>query len=122
MLLPSPAMTYRQRAAGIVTIAVLTLSCTPLQRRATGGAVAVVGAATASAGAYMMDPCAAYDDTYERYLCRDRTRSHDDRPGGEVMAVGLGTMLIGGIIYLTGTKLPKRHPPRAWHLHGRKSR
>lgn len=111
-----------RRVLGVVMVTLVTFGCTPLQRRATGGAVAAVGAATASAGAYMMDPCAAYDDSYERYLCRDRTRSHDDRQGGQVMAVGLGTMLIGGIIYLTGTKLPKRHPPRAWHFHRRKLR
>lgn len=105
---------------GGVLIAVISSGCTPLQRRATGGAVAAVGAATASAGAFMMDPCAAYNDTYERYTCRERARAHDDRQGGQVMAIGLGTMLIGGVIYLTGTKLPKRHPPRAWHFHDRK--
>lgn len=112
----------RQRTLGVVMVALIALGCTPLQRRATGGAVAAVGAATASAGAYMMDPCAAYTDTYERYHCRERTRSNDDRQGGQVIAVGLGTMLIGGVIYLTGTQLPKRHPPRTWHFHRRDRR
>jgi hypothetical protein len=108
------------RVLGVVMVALITLGCTPLQRRSTGGAVAAVGAATASAGAYMMDPCAGYRDSYERYHCRERTRAHDDRQGGQVMAIGLGTMLIGGVIYLTGIKPPKRHPPRAWHFHPRK--
>ena len=107
---------------GVVMVTVVTFGCTPLQRRSVGGAVAVVGAATASTGAYMMDPCATYDESYERYACRERTRQHDGRQSGQVVAVGLGTMLIGGIIYLTGTKPPKRHPPRAWHLYPRKAR
>jgi hypothetical protein len=110
------------RVMGVVMLAVVAFGCTPLQRRATGGAVAAVGAATASAGAYMMDPCAAYDDTYERHLCRERSRPRYERQGGEVIAVGLGTMLIGGVIYLTGTSLPKRHPPRAWQFHRRDQR
>jgi hypothetical protein len=110
------------RVMTVVMVTLVTFGCTPLQRRATGGAVAAVGAATASAGAYMMDPCAAYKDTYERYLCRERSRPRYEHQGGEVMVVGLGTMLIGGIIYLTGTKLPKRHPPRAWHVHRRNRR
>jgi hypothetical protein len=107
------------RVTGVVALAVV-VGCTPLQRRATSGAVTVVGAATATAGAYMMDPCAAYDDSYERYACRERNRTHDARQGAQVMAVGLGTMLIGGIIYLTGAKLPKRHPPRAWQFRSRR--
>lgn len=110
------------KVVGIVMVTLVTFGCTPLQRRATGGAVAAVGAATASAGAYMLDPCAAYNDTFERHLCRERHRSNDERQGGQVMAIGLGTMLIGGVIYLTGTKLPKRHPPRAWHFQPRKVR
>lgn len=118
LLTCSPMMTHR--VVGIALVAILAFGCTPLQRRATGGAIAVVGAATASAGAYMMDPCATYDESYERYLCRDRTRHHDDRQGAQVVAVGLGTMLVGGVIYLTGAKLPKRHPPRAWHFHRRR--
>lgn len=112
----------KQNVLGVVMLAVVTLGCTPLQRRSAGSAVALVGLATASAGAHMLDPCAPYTNAYERYLCRERTRAHDDRQGVQVIAVGLGTVLLGGVIYLTGAKLPKRHPPRAWHFNRSKGR
>ena len=97
-----------------------TLGCGAVPRRAVGSGVAGLGAVTTASGMLlMMDPCT--HDEYRRGLCRDPSKPPPhEREGTQIVAVGLGTLLLGGIIYLT-TKplpLPKRgewhfnHPPR----------
>jgi hypothetical protein len=93
-----------------------TLGCGAVPRRAVGSAVAGLGAvATTSGMLLMMDPCT--HDEHRRGLCRDPSKPPPlEREGTHMAAIGLGTLLLGGIIYLTTTPLP--HPKRGqWHFH-----
>ncbi len=104
----------------LLSVAVLVMlvpaaACSSLQRQAVGGAVAGVGAATTVAGTYMLDPCSLEQERY-RVPCREQSEPRYEREGSQVVAVGLGTMLLGGIIYLTGTHPPQRPKRGEWHF------
>ena len=89
-----------RRLLGVAMLAVLAPSfgCGAVQRRTVGGAVTVLGAATTATGLLMLDPCT--NSEYHQSSCRNpATPPRYEREGAQLVAVGLGTLLLGGIIY-----------------------
>jgi hypothetical protein len=84
-----------------------------------GGGGGGVGAVVAGAGALMQPPTCRAADAYERELCHEQSERsstlRNERQSQQVALAGLGTMLIGGIIYLTGSHIARRQPG-TWHL------
>lgn len=97
------------------------LGCTPAQRRAAGGAVAGLGVATSSVGVIMLDPCPldrrdghAYPRSDDR-SCRERTTPRFADQGTHVLITGVSVLVLGGLLYLSGSQL-RRPRPRPWHF------
>lgn len=106
----------RLLSLALLVLQVPTLGCSAVPRRAVASGVLGLGAVTTAGGLpLMMDPCT--QNEYRRGLCRDPSKPPPhEREGAQIVAVGLGTLLLGGIIYLTTTPLP--HPKRGeWHFH-----
>ena len=106
-----------KRLLSVATLVVLTPSfgCGAVQRRAVGSAVAGLGAVTTATGMLMLTPQCQRD--YDRGPCRTPpSPPRYERDGAQIFAVGLGTLVLGGIIYLTGTHLPQRHQRGEWHF------
>ena len=107
-------------SVALLVMLALTVGCGAVPRRAVGSAVAGLGAVTSASGLLLMtDPCTHAE--YRRGQCRDPSKPPPhEREAAPVVAIGLGTMLLGGIIYLTTTPLPQpkrgqwhfNHPPR----------
>ena len=90
-------------------------ACSSAQRQAVGGTVMALGAATTVTGGLMLDPCEDRPRP-ERAWCRENHEPRNDQAGAQVVAAGLGTMLVGSIIYLSGTRFPNRPKPGPWHF------
>ena len=90
-------------------------ACSSVQRQAVGGTVTALGAVTTVAGGAMLDPCGA-GPANERAWCRENHQPRNEQAGNQIAAVDLGTMLVGSIIYLSGTRFPHRPKPGPWHF------
>lgn len=92
-----------------------TPACSAAQRRAVGGTVFALGAVTTVAGCgFVLDQCGSRPE-YEQEWCREHHHPPNEHEGSRVIAVGLGTVVLGGIIYLTATHL-KPAKPGSWHF------
>jgi hypothetical protein len=101
---------------GVLLLLAGTAACTPVQRRAVGGTVTGFGAATTLLGGLMLvDPCEGRAPS-EQEWCREHHDPANEHDASRVVAFGLGTMLLGGIVYLSGTRLPHPHAG-PWHFH-----
>lgn len=111
-------MPPRIQQASVAALA-LMISCTPAERRTAGEGVAVLGLATTSVGAYLIDPClVTHHDpalhTPDPCRAAQPSRGLDAELGARVAFIGLSTMVLGGILYgfgLTGAHTPAPNTP-----------
>jgi hypothetical protein len=105
---------------GVVGLA-LMCGCTPAQRRAAGGATAVVGLSTSAVGLVLIDPCLLESEERREARdpygpsCRESSEPRYVVSGTQVLLWGLTILAVGGTLYLSGAELTRRQP-RPWHF------
>jgi hypothetical protein len=105
---------HGQVIRGLIMVLGLTAGCTPAERLAAGGTVAVLGLTTSAVGVGLVAPCLGKDDHAEYDACRatrEPVSSEQQQAGATVFGVGLAVMAIGGILALTGVDQSRQSQP-----------